>query len=102
MVLCQYCNKNFSTKGNLLHHQKKIKYCLRIQEQRLENDKSLLITKLEYELVEKGEIIQKMKDVEVKNKILESSLVEKDEIITEKDQIIQKLKDIRIGVGRKR
>mgnify|MGYP006109692621 CR=1 FL=1 len=51
---------------------------------------------------EKDEIIQKMKDVEVKNKILESSLVEKDEIITEKDQIIQKLKDIRIGVGRKR
>ena len=28
---CQYCKKSFSTKGTLLTHQKKAKYCLNIQ-----------------------------------------------------------------------
>jgi len=29
---CQYCKKSFSTKPNLIAHQKKTKYCLKIQE----------------------------------------------------------------------
>ena len=97
-MICQYCKKTLSTKGNLLIHQKTVKYCLKIQEKILEeeNDKYLLITKLKVELSEKDEIIleqdeiitkkdeiiQKLKDIEIKNKIIESVLVEKDLIIT--------------------
>ena len=31
-MICQYCKKTLSTKGNLLIHQKTVKYCLKIQE----------------------------------------------------------------------
>jgi hypothetical protein len=30
-LTCQYCNKTLSSKSTLYHHQKKAKYCLRIQ-----------------------------------------------------------------------
>jgi len=30
---CQFCKKQFSTKGNLLNHQRTAKYCLQIQEE---------------------------------------------------------------------
>lgn len=30
---CQFCNKHFSTKGNLLAHQRNTKYCLKLQEE---------------------------------------------------------------------
>ena len=29
---CEYCNKNYTTKGNLSKHQRTAKYCLKIQE----------------------------------------------------------------------
>ena len=31
---CNFCKKVFSTKSNLLNHQKKAKYCLKIQKQK--------------------------------------------------------------------
>ena len=36
---CQYCEKNYTTKGNLLKHQRTAKYCLKIQETLLGDDK---------------------------------------------------------------
>ena len=32
---CQFCKKQFSSKGNLLIHQKNAKYCLKIQEEKI-------------------------------------------------------------------
>jgi cell division septum initiation protein DivIVA len=37
--ICKYCDKSFQTKSNLSAHQKKVKYCLKIQEQTKENKK---------------------------------------------------------------
>jgi uncharacterized Zn-finger protein len=30
---CEYCNKKYTTKGNLTEHQRTVKYCLQIQEE---------------------------------------------------------------------
>ncbi len=42
---CQYCGKNFSSKSNLLNHQKNAKYCLEIQLSQQQNTKDLKQTK---------------------------------------------------------
>lgn len=33
-IICEWCEKSFSTKNNLKTHQKTAKYCLKIQEQK--------------------------------------------------------------------
>jgi len=33
-IECEFCNKEFSTKGNLIKHQKSTKYCIKIQKER--------------------------------------------------------------------
>ena len=31
MIICQYCNNSFSSKSNLNMHQKRTRYCLKLQ-----------------------------------------------------------------------
>lgn len=38
MLTCEYCKKEFSTKGNIMAHQKSAKYCLELQGKNLADD----------------------------------------------------------------
>ena len=38
MFVCEYCKKEFSTKGNIAAHQKTTKYCLELQGKTLSDD----------------------------------------------------------------
>ena len=38
MFVCEYCKKEFSTKGNIIAHQKTTKYCLELQGKTLSDD----------------------------------------------------------------
>lgn len=33
-MICEFCNKEFSNKGNLTVHQKSVKYCLELRTQK--------------------------------------------------------------------
>jgi len=43
---CQYCDKNFSNKSNLFHHQKTAVYCLKNKEQYIQIENKALENKV--------------------------------------------------------
>jgi hypothetical protein len=107
---CNFCKKNFTTKGNLTNHQKTAQYCLDIQNKT--NDKwkcnfcnKVLASKqtLDFHL-EKclSKNIFTEKDIEIKNlkneleiikTLTDSKLKEKDDQLKEKNQMIQTLQN---------
>ena len=92
MSTCQFCNKQFCNKFVLAKHQKTVKSCLAIQEQKIKQTTEIELTyanckieMLEKQLKEKDELLEK----QLKEK--DEQLKEKDEIIKEKDAFIQEL-----------
>jgi len=110
MNICEFCKKEFTTKSNLLSHQRTTKYCLEIQGKNIENFKKTKNLKKHYnscklkeqKLIKEKTHIEydmKIKSIEEEYKIL---IIQKDskyktEIdilnssIIQKDQIIEKL-----------
>jgi hypothetical protein len=89
MITCDFCKKEFSTKGVLLSHQKTTKYCLEIQGINIKNncnfkcdycDKSFT---LKHNLNDHINICKEKKKKEIE-----------DNKVKERDQEIKKIKDI--------
>lgn len=101
---CQYCKKVLTTKNSLSLHQKRAKYCLKIQEQKNNNIHSDLI---ECEFCKKQQskhnfdrhkstckmaLIIKNKDKDEQIILLKEEITERDKSIIEKDKEIESLK----------
>ena len=101
---CNFCKKTFSTKSNLLNHQKKAKYCLKIQKQMdISNNESVEINfKCEYcqRSFSTKRVLNNHKNVcleyykylvQNNSNNNESKLIEKDEIIENQKEDISNL-----------
>jgi|SaaInlV_100m_DNA_2_1039680.scaffolds.fasta_scaffold06397_1 uncharacterized Zn-finger protein len=99
-VKCEFCYKEFSTKGNLIKHQKSTKYCINIQKERgkeieeYDKYKCIYCDKKFYEKSNytKHEIICNKKPNKEKEELL-NNLEELKLDICEKDKIIYDLKN---------
>jgi len=97
MVVCEFCNKEFSTVGCLKTHQKKTKTCLEIRGEKIEE-----VYKCEYcesifnrkdgwkihvlnckhkSRIEENMLVQKLQESETKNKQLETEIILLKEIL---------------------
>ena len=106
-INCEFCNKTFSTKGNLIKHQQSTKYCMKIQKEKGKNvqepkkykcsfcDKKFYeksnFTKHELVCTEKSnkEITKLL--IEIEN--LKHTIVEKDNNINNMEKEVQALKE---------
>lgn len=102
---CEYCGNSFSTKMSLHNHQKRTKYCIKIQQKK--NDELPLETmfckwcekqyfrkdhlKTHENICTKGEIDVRKVPISKKDKLLQI-IAEKDEIIYTKNELINELK----------
>ncbi len=94
--ICKYCKSEFSTRSNLISHQKRTKYCLKIQGK---NNNTVFECKYcnkilasEKRLKTHYEICSKYNENKLEEK-LQFIIKEKDSIISQKDSIIKELKD---------
>ncbi len=95
---CQFCNKNFSSKSALTHHQKTAKYCLQIQGKNCSEKEykcacgKISNSKYNHEVHTKNctvrdriiyleKRIEDLEKIEIRNKELEKLVIEKDNII---------------------
>lgn len=59
-MICEYCNNKFANKCNLLKHQNKTKYCIKIQKNKKEINKDNIILKLKNQIKEKDLLISRL------------------------------------------
>ena len=104
--ICEFCNKIFTTNSNLLKHKQKTKYCLKIQNNRIEiekTDKEELVRKYEDIInqlnIDKEELVIKNQKLVIKNQELVNELEQykqtiKEELINELQEYKQTIKEI--------
>jgi hypothetical protein len=114
-LICEYCDKSFNSKSNLIYHQKNTKYCLDIQGINIDEffcnfcdkrfvskytlSKHIEICKEKKATIEenkntKMEILEKdLEKYRTENLMLKKELNDKDKIIDEKNQKIEKLEN---------
>ena len=95
-IECEFCGNKFSTRSNLISHQKRTKYCLKIQGK---NNKTIFECKYcnkilasEKRLKTHYDVCSKYNENKLEEK-LQFIIKEKDSIISQKDSIIKELKD---------
>lgn len=107
-IICNFCKKEFATKGNLISHQKTAKYCLEIQGKNIEDYKCDYCNKNYTSLYnlnehynscklkkkEQEKLIEKKRNDEYNNKIKNIEEKYKKEILSYKLIISQKDKEI--------
>ena len=96
MSTCQYCNKIFSTKTNLIKHQRTAKYCLKIQQKKNDFHCVCGIEYVSEKCFETHKITCVKYQVSEVSKQYEEKLRIKDEKILEKIMILLVRKMIRL------
>jgi hypothetical protein len=107
-IICNFCKKEFTTKGNLISHQRTAKYCLEIQGKNIENYKCTYCNKnftslynlnehynsCKLKKKEEEKLIEKKRNTEYNNKIRNIEEKYKKEIDNYKLVISQKDREI--------
>ena len=78
---CEFCNKFFTTKPNLLKHKQNTKYCLKIQNNRIDKE----------ELVKNEELVKKNEELVKKN---EELVKKNEELVNELKEYKQTIKEL--------
>ena len=112
-IICEFCSKDFTTKSNLLYHQKTTKYCLEMQGKEIKEnfycqncDKSFLskynLNRHVQACLEKEKEMDKDKEIQElkENNLLKNNeLFFKDEYILKLETKIEKLENALIGMA---
>ena len=88
---CEFCKKKFSTKGNMVRHQKTIEQCLKIQQ--ITKEKKILTTQLfdERRKNSKAELLLTIQKIEKENSDLKERVREQHEHVKELENKLENI-----------